>query len=78
MTDKGYEGGRGSGMSKSWLWPDRVINKNESRSLREEHNDLVNSHAELLEALEVAHPTHPPGTAPCSWCKLLKRIEEKA
>jgi hypothetical protein len=26
----------------SWLWPDRVIGKRESRRLREEHNDLVN------------------------------------
>lgn len=33
----------------SWLWPDRIIRKRESRRLRDEHNALVNSHAELLE-----------------------------
>lgn len=35
--------------AQSWLWPDRVIGKRESRTLRDEHNALVNSHAELLE-----------------------------
>ena len=35
----------------SWLWPDHAISKRESRQLREEHNALLNSHAELLEAL---------------------------
>jgi hypothetical protein len=35
----------------SWLWPDRPIGKAESKQLREEHNALLNSHAELLEAL---------------------------
>ena len=38
--------------TQSWLWPDRTIGKAESRQLREEHNALVNSHAELLEALQ--------------------------
>jgi hypothetical protein len=38
----------------SWLWPDHPIGKRESRRLREEHNKLVNSHAELLAALERA------------------------
>ena len=37
--------------TKSWLWPDRAISKTESRELREEHNALVNSHAELIDAL---------------------------
>jgi len=36
---------------ESWLWPDRTIGKLESRDLREEHNRLVNSHAELLSSL---------------------------
>ncbi len=36
----------------AWLWPDRVIGKRESRRLREEQNALVNSHADLLAALE--------------------------
>lgn len=35
----------------AWLWPDHAIGKSESRRLREEHNALLNSHAELLEAL---------------------------
>ena len=35
----------------AWLWPDHVIGKRESRVLREEHNAVYNSHAELLEAL---------------------------
>lgn len=39
-----------------WHWPDRIIRKRESRRLREEHNALANSHAELLEALEAAQP----------------------
>ncbi len=40
-------------MSKptTWLWPDRVIGKRESRELRETHNDLVNKHAAAMEAL---------------------------
>lgn len=38
----------------SWLWPDRVIGKRESRRLREEHNRLNNSHAKLLEAARYA------------------------
>ncbi len=37
----------------SWLWPDRVIGKRESRDLRDEHNRLVNSHADLLSASEL-------------------------
>lgn len=37
-----------------FLWPDRVIGKRESRAIRELHNALYNSHAELLEALETA------------------------
>lgn len=39
-------------IAKPWLWPDRTIGKRESRVLREEHNALFNSHAELLAALE--------------------------
>lgn len=35
----------------SWLWPDHVIGKRESRRLREQHNALANSHAELFAAL---------------------------
>lgn len=31
-------------------WPDRVIGKRESRRIRDEHNALFNSHAELLAA----------------------------
>ncbi len=38
--------------SEAWLWPDTIISKRESRELREEHNRLVNSHADLLAALE--------------------------
>ncbi len=37
---------------RPWLWPDRTFGKRESRKLREEHNATVNSHADLLEALE--------------------------
>ena len=37
---------------RCWLWPDRVIGKKESRVLREEHNALCNSHAELVKALD--------------------------
>lgn len=29
-------------------WPDHVIGKRESRAIREQHNALFNSHAELL------------------------------
>ena len=32
----------------TWHWPDHVIGKRESRRLREEHNALANSHAELV------------------------------
>lgn len=43
--------------TKSWLWPDHTIGKRESRQLREEHNALVNSHAELLAALQAVTAT---------------------
>lgn len=38
--------------AQSWLWPDRVIGKRESRTLRDEHNSLVNSRAGLLETIK--------------------------
>ncbi len=31
---------------------------------------------ELTEALEKAHPAHPPGAIPCTWCAMLKRVEK--
>ena len=37
--------------TQSWLWPDRTIGKRESRQLREEHNELVNEHAAMRDAL---------------------------
>ena len=36
----------------TWHWPDHVIGKRESRRLREEHNELADSHAELVASLE--------------------------
>ena len=38
--------------TESWLWPDHVIGKRESRRLRDEHNELVNVKVELAETLE--------------------------
>ena len=35
-------------------WPDHVIGKRESRRIRDQHNALFNSHAELLGALQDA------------------------
>ena len=35
----------------TWHWPDHVIGKRESRRLREEHNELANSHADLVASL---------------------------
>lgn len=40
--------------AQSWLWPDRVIGKRESRALREEHNRLVNAHVALVEACKLS------------------------
>ena len=37
---------------KTWLWPDRTIGKRESRVLRDEHNDAINTLEELLAACE--------------------------
>ena len=37
---------------KAILWPDHVIGKRESRIIRDNHNALYNSHAQLLAALE--------------------------
>jgi len=37
---------------KSWHWPDHNIGKRESRRLRDEHNALYNSHAELIAELK--------------------------
>jgi len=34
-------------------WPDHVIGKRESRRIRDDHNALYNSHAELLRALRL-------------------------
>ena len=36
---------------KSFLWPDHIIGKGESRRIREEHNAAINDMSELLEAL---------------------------
>ena len=36
---------------KSFLWPDHIIAKRESRRIREEHNAAINDMSELLEAL---------------------------
>ena len=46
----------------SWLWPDKVIGKRESRLLRNEHNEAVNLNAELVEALE-CYAAHAEWTA---------------
>ena len=35
----------------AFLWPDHVIGKRESRRIRDEHNALYNSHAELAAAM---------------------------
>ena len=35
----------------TWHWPDHVIGKRESHRLREEHNELANSHANLASSL---------------------------
>lgn len=40
-------------IAESLLWPDHNIGKRESRKLREEHNRVVNSHWELLNALKL-------------------------
>lgn len=37
--------------TKTWLWPDRVIGKRESRRLREEHNTMVNALLPVCEAI---------------------------
>ena len=44
----------------TWQWPDHVIGKRESRRLREEHNALANSHAELCRTLECALGSRDP------------------
>ncbi len=41
-----------SAVAKSWLWPDHVIGKRESRVLRETHNALVNLCNDQLKALK--------------------------
>jgi hypothetical protein len=45
-------GEKAAPIGRSWLWPDHVIGKRESRQLREEHNALVNSHADMRDALK--------------------------
>lgn len=42
-------------------WPDHNIGKRESRRIREEHNALYNSHAELLAALQACLQTCEDG-----------------
>ena len=60
---------------KSWLWPDHVIGKGESRALRQEHNAAVNEAAALLaqaEALAYALRDEHSGTASgCGACAAL-------
>ena len=38
-----------------WLWPDKIIGKEESKILRQEHNALVNDCCGMLEALKEIH-----------------------
>jgi hypothetical protein len=41
-------------------WPDREIGKRESRLIRDEHNALYNSHAELLVAISALAEAYFP------------------
>jgi hypothetical protein len=64
----------------SWLWPDRVIGKRESRLLREEHNALINklqdaelalkdtedANRELLRALKGEQAMRERNASDCS------------
>lgn len=55
---------------QTWLWPDRVIGKRESRKLREEHNTLVNDRDRLLAAcVRIRRAVH--------WSTTDDRMEEK-
>ena len=36
---------------KTWHWPDKCIGRRESRTLRDEHNAVVNSQEELATSL---------------------------
>lgn len=57
----------------SWLWPDHVIGKRESRRLRDEHNALVNHYVEaiqlLLKAESGEHAEDERGKCRCSQCE---------
>ena len=63
---------------KSWLWPDRTIGMRESRALREEHNAVVNSHAELLSATASFLDAYGAGEFddPCKVVPYIKRFED--
>ena len=36
---------------KAFLWPDHAIGKRESRTIREEHNELYNAYHDAIKAL---------------------------
>lgn len=40
---------------RTWLWPDHVAGKRETRRLREEHNKLACEHHELRVKMEEIH-----------------------
>ena len=68
--------------TKTWLWPDRVIGKRESRELREEHNALVNHLYGLHPMQSIAWtggsgPTAPSGitTMEAAYAKALFRSQ---
>ena len=51
----------------TWLWPNRTIGKRESGELRDEHNALVNRHAEVLVALRRMIPDFVFGIESDTW-----------
>lgn len=56
-------------IAKSWLWPDKVIGKRESRRLRDEHNALANSHDKLLAVCKAIDPNKLEALADWIDCK---------
>lgn len=58
----------------SWLWPDRTIGKRESRDLREEHNALVNSHAELVDLIRDIN-TRMAKALPLTWPRAFQTLK---
>lgn len=63
---------------RTWLWPDHVAGKRETRRLREEHNNLAIEHHNLRIALAncIEWDAAMGGWASTCWAEARKTMED--